>query len=92
MASCGLTLMITEVRGWRPRVKVGVRSTNQLLISMMTLLCLLPHGNVQAAAPQEQSPEIYRTAASILALSDIQANRAFPARLRGVVTNRWMPV
>lgn len=75
MARCGLALVS----------KVGVRSTNQLLISVMTI-CLLPNGNVQAAASQEQSTEIYRTAASILALSNIQANRTFPARLRGVVT------
>jgi signal transduction histidine kinase len=69
------------------RLRRHARSNDGILSSLLialTILSLLYGGNLHAEA-QKQSV-IYRTAASIQALSEEQANRADPAHLRGVVS------
>jgi len=56
------------------------------LVICITTLGLLLLGSVCAQAREESSPAIYQTAASIHALSQEQAKRAYPAHLLGVVT------
>ncbi|QEE28661.1 sensor histidine kinase [Terriglobus albidus] len=56
------------------------------LVICITTLSLLLLGSVCAQAREESSPAIYQTAASIHALSQEQAQRAYPAHLLGVVT------